>query len=148
MQVEAQLQVSKNEFSAFLHDMVKQDILASTKQAVQTIQSGFQYKKDVVTYMQKKERVVITIDALQDGFYKAIFHSVQGKNSLAYAYEEGTDGFLHVTYIEDYYGTNTSTQISHKFMAFVTNRKNKKRAETLLQQIEKMIVEQRDKEKA
>lgn len=143
MQVEAQLQVSQQEFSAFLFQMLKQDIENALKKQVENVTAGFQYSKEIVNYMQKKERVHITIDTLTDGLYKASFQSTQGRNSLTYAYEKNADGTLHVTYEEDYYGINSSTQLSHKFMAFVTNRKNKKRAETLLKQIEAMIVQQR-----
>lgn len=148
MQVQACLRVSKKELSAFLQEMVQRDVEASTNNRVEKITSGFTYKKHIPNYMQKQESVHVCIDILKDGLYQATFESAQGKNSLSYAYEEIEDGGLLVTYEEDYYGTNTSTQLSHKFMAFMTNRKNKKRAETLLQQIEKMIVEQRDKEKA
>lgn len=148
MQVQACLQVSKKELSAFLLEMVQRDVEASTNNRVEKITSGFTYKKHIPNYMQKQESVHVCIDILKDGLYQATFESAQGKNSLSYTYEETADGGLQVTYDEDYYGTNTSTQLSHKFMAFLTNRKNKKRAETLLQQIEKMIVEQRDIEKA
>lgn len=148
MQVQACLQVSKKELSAFLQEMVQRDVEASTNNRIEKITSGFTYKKHIPNYMQKQESVHVCIDILKDGLYQATFESAQGKNSLSYTYEETADGGLQVTYVEDYYGTNTSTQLSHKFMAFMTNRKNKKRAETLLQQIEKMIVEQRDIEKA
>lgn len=148
MQVQACLQVSKKELSAFLLEMVQKDVEASTSKRMEEISSGFVYKKRIPNYMQKQENVQVSIDILKDGLYKATFESAQGKNSLSYAYEETADGGLQVTYDEDYYGTNTSTQLSHKFMAFLTKRKNKKRAETLLKQIETMIVEQRNKEKA
>lgn len=143
MQVEAELQVSKQEFSSFLFHMVKQDIASALHKQVETISSGFQYTKDILNYMQKKESVHITVDTLTEGLYKASFQSIHGKNSLSYTYEEKMDGTLHVAYVEEYYGINSSTQLSHKFMAFLTNRKNKKRAETLLKQIEEMIVQQR-----
>lgn len=143
MQVEALLQIKQKEFSDFLLTMIKQDIALSTQATLEEVTPGFQYKKAILTYMQKKELVHVTIEELNDHAYQASFQSPQGKNYLSYTYEETNEGLLHVTYLEDYYAINTSTQLSHKVMAMLTNRKNKKRASTLLKQIEHRILEQR-----
>lgn len=144
MQVTSILQVSEDEFHAFLQQMIKEDVSHTNGiEDLSEIKAGLQYQKEIRNRTQHQEHVNVSIDVLEKGRYEVSFESSQGKNIMAYSYKTVHQGEIEVNYEESFEGINPSTQISHKFFSMVTSKGNKKRLHQQLTQMETLIQSQR-----
>lgn len=148
MEITRIMEVSKQEFSDFIVEMIIADIKNCTGKDVdkKEIVSGYTYQKELTTQLGKKTLVTTKLLEIVPGSYKAQFSSIGGENTLTYEYHETGESQIEVNYVEDYIAATKTNEYNFKLMSFIQGKKTKKKINNMLENMERYIIEQlRDK---
>lgn len=148
VEVQEKLYVSAEDFFNCVAESVAYDIadITGKKTRIKQIHKGFTYTKVMKNKVKRKGDVKVTITEWEPPYvYEAEFESLGGINYLSYRIEELSDGYIGVTYKEDFKGASGSKDLNFKLVNIFYKRKAKKRAITLLRAIEKYAQEEKGK---
>lgn len=148
VKVQEKLYVDAQDFFSSVAESVAYDIsdVTGKKTRVKQIHKNLTYTKVMKNKLRRKGDVKVTITKWDPPYtYEASFTSLQGVNTISYQVEELSDGYIGVTYQEDFHGTSSSKDLNFKLVNLFYKRKATKRAKTLLRAIEKYAQEEKGK---
>lgn len=151
VEVQEKLYVSAEDFFNCVAESVAYDIsdITGKKTRVKQLHKGLTYTKVMKNKVKRKGNVSITLTEWNPPYvYEAVFESVTGKNYLSYRVEDLEDGYIGVTYKENFEGASSSKDLNFKFVNLFYKRKAKRRAVTMLRAIEKYVQEEKGKREA
>ena len=151
VEVQEKLYVSAEDFFNCVAESVAYDIadITGKKTRVNQIHKGFTYTKVMKNKVKRKGNVKVTITKWNPPYeYSATFDSITGQNSLSYKVEDLEDGYIGVSYTEDFIGTTKGKDLNFKLVNVFYKRKAKKRAVRLLRAIEKYVQEEKGKKES
>jgi hypothetical protein len=106
------------------------------------IGEGYSYRKKMGNRLGQEGDVTVTITALKENDeYAADFHSVQGTNTLSYKLDPIDADSFTVTYTEDFASEKRFNDWNFRLMSFLYGRGSKKRANQILDRVEKEMEE-------
>lgn len=125
-------------FYQYLVDSLTQDYLqAHPEGSKDDIKEGLEYTKVLRTKLSSKGSVTVHVKHLiENTNYTATFSSNQGVNSLSYGIEEISPESIEVTYHEQFESASKLTSLNHKWMSKLYVRKDTRRIQQILSQIE------------
>lgn len=144
--VQEKLYVSAEDFFNCVAESVAYDIadITGKRTRVSQIHKGFTYTKVMKNKVKRKGDVKVTITEWNPPKeYSAIFDSVTGQNTLSYKVEDLEDGYIGVTYKEDFMGSTKGKDLNFKLVNLFYKKKATKRAVKLLRAIEKYVQEEK-----
>lgn len=147
VEVQEKLYVSAQDFFNCVAESVAYDIsdITGKNTRIKQIHKGFTYTKTMKNKVKQKGDVKVTITEWNPPYeYNAVFASTGGENTLSYRIEDLEDGYIGVTYKEDFMGASKAKEMNFKLVNVFYKKKAKKRAINLLRAIEKYVQEQKE----
>lgn len=151
VEVQEKLYVSAEDFFNCVAESVAYDIsdITGKKTRVKQIHKGFTYNKTMKNKVKQKGDVKVTITEWNPPYeYSAIFASSGGENTLSYQIEDLSDGYIGVTYRENFIGASKNKDMNFKIVNVFYKKKAKRRAVKLLRAIENYVQEEKGKKEA
>lgn len=148
VEVQEKLYVSAEDFFNCVAESVAYDIsdITGKKTRAKQIHKGYTYTKVMKNKVKQKGAVKVTITEWNPPYeYSAVFNSLSGDNTLSYKIEDLSDGYIGVTYKEDFAGASKGKDMNFKLVNIFYSRKAKRRAVNLLRAIEKYVQEEKGK---
>lgn len=128
-----------NHLVASLHLEIKQHNIDETD-----LKSGLVYTKMMTNKFGQGGEVKVTIVTLTDEEYTAKFETTQGTNQLSYLIEPIDDHHCRLVYREEFETHQKMSSLNYKLMSTLFNRRNKKRVNALLLNIDNYLVQNQE----
>lgn len=148
VEVNEKLYVTAEDFFTQLAESIAYDVSESTGKKIRPKQlhKGYSYHKTMKNKVGRKGSVKVVITEFDYPLsYSAEFHSVNGVNKMGYHIEKLEDGFIGVSYMEDFEGKTKSQDLNFRFMNVFYKKRAQKRARKMLRAIEAYIQENGNK---
>ena len=149
MKIEKTLKVSSEEFYNFILASVLKDVNENSDEEfeLEDLVEGFTYSKNLQNKFGQDGNTVVRINELDaNKIYEVIFESHQGENIMTYKLQALENQEVHVTYEEDFIGSNAIKKLNYQLVSFFYNKKSQKKADQLLRNIEHFIIQYRENE--
>ena len=146
MEVKVTIEVTAEELYSLLMSSVKHDVEQATGQEVslEELVSGYTYKKKLTNKLGKEANATSVLTKIEKPhIYEAEFTTGRGINKLAYHLEPLEDGYLSVTYSEEYVPISKSAGVNFKLVGFFYKKSTKKRMIGLIRMMEAHILQER-----
>lgn len=147
MEIDLELEISKEEFFEFLYDSIIHDVEESTGKIIshEEVVEGFEYDKKLKTQVGRLGEASIILSEFKPySKYVAEFRSNQGTNITSYEITSIEDQKISVKYIEEYIAADRMKSINFKLLNFFYKKKNIKTAENRLKNIEVYVKNKRN----
>lgn len=145
MKIQLRLNVSGEDFFDYLvhalfHDIRRNQVLLEKE----NIQSGYEYKKELVSQSGKREQALVKITKLtRPVCYEVQIQTEMGIHMISYGCSETEQNQCWVTYTEEYQSDQRLNQWNTSLMGFLFQRSHKKKMKRMLLAMEKHIISER-----
>lgn len=140
MEVCKTLRGTPDQFFALLMEALKRDVEQATHKVCSSdlLKEGFHYQKMMKNKMGRSGKVRVDIARLsrQPYVYEAAFSSAQGVNTLFYCAKAIDDGYIQVTYREDFTSLSRNRNLNYKIMSKLYQRSSIRKANLILDQLQ------------
>lgn len=144
MELIREMDIKATDFFNALVTSVLYDVSVATGKSIKRdkLCNGYSYLKNIKGKKDSKGNVKITIEELKEPkVYHARFTSAKGDNYLKYEISEINEGKIKVRYSESFEGSSKANGWNYKIISKFYKKKFDKRANAILNSIERWIKE-------